>query len=602
MHRENPIKEKVDRSVFTDREDVFARLRQWLGWVENHVGTSVGLIGHRRVGKTAILYRLYNDLFWQQGMIIPFYFAMERKPIWIKDLAVNYFTTFAKQYIAFRLQIPELVEQEVTLEDLQPYLGALGNEVMTQEIERFPRAGETTSPALLFGRAIDFPSTLAVRHRQRVVVIFDEFQYMDEYVCTDAETKNPVPRYSGAFSSVCEYLDAPMLVAGSQVSLTELRTLNGGLRGRFDKWRLGPLTLEDGTELALRLARYHDLDLTAKAAYEISRLTGGHPFYIHCLVCSNAPDKRLTDPDSLEAVLDYELKRGKIWAFWNEHFGDHAGLLGDRDVLAVLFAVLHWEETASPEEKEDWDGIFYPRIAAEVGLTEEETLSILYRLRDADLIEESSSWGFFHGLSDPLLGQCLRLRHGASVLSARRRELEAQATQHFREQIAVLESTVASLRGQLRDLLGRDAELAVQRMMRQGFRGQTVDGSRFFHRMDRIALPRFTRVGADYVVTAGGEEYQLDNVGTPERPEREATWVTEQKNWEKRVGVPAARKFARAAEAYRTERGLKQVVAWLYGRAGFTTAARTFLEAEGILYSDREQLLDLAEELGLVGV
>jgi restriction endonuclease Mrr len=99
-----------------------------------------------------------------------------------------------------------------------------------------------------------------------------------------------------------------------------------------------------------------------------------------------------------------------------------------------------------------------------------------------------------------------------------------------------------------------------------------------------------------------GEEYQLDNVGTPERGESEATWVTEQKNREKRVGIPEARKFAWAVEAYRAERGLKRVVGWLYGRAGFTPAARAFLEAEGILYSDREALLDLAEELGLVGV
>jgi hypothetical protein len=68
------------------------------------------------------------------------------------------------------------------------------------------------------------------------------------------------------------------------------------------------------------------------------------------------------------------------------------------------------------------------------------------------------------------------------------------------------------------------------------------------------------------------------------------------------VGVAAARKFAWAVEAYRAERGLKRVVAWLYGRAGFTAAARTFLERAGILYSDQDQLLDLAEELGLVGV
>jgi hypothetical protein len=138
--------------------------------------------------------------------------------------------------------------------------------------------------------------------------------------------------------------------------------------------------------------------------------------------------------------------------------------------------------------------------------------------------------------------------------------------------------------------------------MKQGFRGQTVDGGRFFHQEGPITLPKFQQVKGDYVVTGGREEYQLDNVGTPERPRREAVWVTEQKNWEERVGLPAARKFARAVAAYQAERRLKRAVAWLYGRSGFTPAARAFLEGEGILCSDREALLDLAEALGLVGI
>jgi hypothetical protein len=237
-----------------------------------------------------------------------------------------------------------------------------------------------------------------------------------------------------------------------------------------------------------------------------------------------------------------------------------------------------------------------------VGLAEEETHAILHRLRDADLIEEARAWGFFHGLRDPLLAQCLRLRYGTAVLPMQEHELEAQATQQLREQVADLERTVSSLRGHLREVLGRVGELAVQRVMKQGFRGQTVDGGRFFHREGPITLPGFRQVKGDYVVTGGREEYQLDNVGTPERPRREAVWVTEQKNWEERVGLPAARKFARAVAAYQAERRLKRAVAWLYGRSGFTPAARAFLEGEGILYSDREALLDLAEALGLVGV
>jgi hypothetical protein len=424
---------------------------------------------------------------------------------------------------------------------------------------------------------------------------------MDEYVCTDAEAKNPVPRYSGAFSSVCEYLDAPMLVAGSQVSLMEHRTLNG-LRGRFSVWRLDPLSIDDGTELALRLARYHDLDITAKSAYEISRLAGGHPFYITHLVCSPAPEKDLRNPDSLATVAEYEVKRGEIRRFWNEHFEEHAGLLASLEVKQLLFALLKWEEETPQEEKDKRGGASYKDLAAVAGLEPDVARELLRRLRDADLIEEGANAIRFRGLLDPMMEQSLRLCYGEEAFEVPQDQLEAEATQHFRERIAELEGTVASQQGHLRELLGRVAELSVQRVMRQGFRGQTVDGGRFFNGAGPMALPPLARVKADYVVTEGGKAYQLDNVGTPERKNVDAVWVTEQKNWEKRVGLPEARKFARAVEAYRAERGLKRTVAWLYGRAGFTPAARAFLEGERILYSDREQLLDLAEELGLVGV
>jgi len=346
-----------------------------------------------------------------------------------------------------------------------------------------------------------------------------------------------------------------MLVAGSQVALTEYRTLNSGLRGRFGVWRLGPLSLDDGAELALRLARRHDLAITAKSAYEVSRLAGGHPFYIDCLVRSPAPGKDLRPPEGLAAVAEYEVKQGEIYRFWQEHFEEQAGLLAQPKIKPLLFALLEWEAKTSEEEKKEWGGASYKELAAEVGLEPEETWQLLRRLRDADLLEQGGSAMRFRGLPDPLMEQCLRLNYGDEVWEVSKAQLEAEATQHFRTQIAALERTVASLRGHLRELLGRVAEVAVQRVMKQGFRDQTVAGAAFFHRDEPIPLPRFRQMKADHVVTAGGEEYQLDNVGLPERPERHATWVTEQKNWDQRVGLYAARKFSRAVAAYQAGRG-----------------------------------------------
>jgi len=170
MRRENPLVEKVEREVFTDREDILARLQEWLRQVENHVGRSRGLIGHRRVGKTALLVRLYNDLFWQQGMLIPFYFAMEKKRIWLKQLAADYFSAFARQYVAFRLQEPMIVRKELPLEKLDPYLPRLGEDFMVEEIRYSPRACEQQSDHTLFHHAIHLPTAVAATLHQRVIV------------------------------------------------------------------------------------------------------------------------------------------------------------------------------------------------------------------------------------------------------------------------------------------------------------------------------------------------------------------------------------------------------------------------------------------------
>jgi hypothetical protein len=392
-----------------------------------------------------------------------------------------------------------------------------------------------------------------------------------------------------------------MLVAGSQVTLTAQQTLNGGLAGRFGKTRIGPLTPEAGMELALRLARHYDLPLTARLAYEVSRLAGGHPYYIERALLSAAPDKDLTTPEGLAAVFDYEVREGRIRAFWSEHFEDTLEALGGEEARRLLFYVLQWERETPAEEQRQWGGCEAARAAESLGLEPEVAYALLRKLARADVLIEDPAHGLFHSFRDEILERCLRLEYEWQIRGLAQERMRALVQEELQQQVAELEQEVRSLRGRLNETLGREAEVTVQRLMKQGFRNQQIGGP-IFHVAGKVRLPEFLWVKPDRVVGNGLEEYQLDNVGMPVRPDRDPVWITEQKNWAKPVSLADVRKFARTVAVYCRDRNIAKSVAWLYGRSGFTAAAHKFMEQEGILYSDLDNLLVLAEKLGLLGL
>ncbi|HID27142.1 MAG TPA: hypothetical protein EYP22_04850, partial [Methanosarcinales archaeon] len=65
------IPEEVDRREFTNRDDIINRLYEWALGIEDLRSKSLLFVSPRRYGKTAILTRLYNKLFWEQDKVAP---------------------------------------------------------------------------------------------------------------------------------------------------------------------------------------------------------------------------------------------------------------------------------------------------------------------------------------------------------------------------------------------------------------------------------------------------------------------------------------------------------------------------------------------------
>ncbi|MFQ5616574.1 MAG: hypothetical protein ACE5GO_08965, partial [Anaerolineales bacterium] len=99
-----PIFQSVPTDEFTDREEIIGTLLRRAALTPRDMTISTGMIGQRRLGKTAVLEQTYNRLFWEQEAVVPIYFTFEAKPTTSTEFAQIYFTNFLKQYVAFRLK------------------------------------------------------------------------------------------------------------------------------------------------------------------------------------------------------------------------------------------------------------------------------------------------------------------------------------------------------------------------------------------------------------------------------------------------------------------------------------------------------------------
>ena len=104
----------VPDEVFTDREEFLDYFYQASLKAATRRTKSMVLMGQRRMGKTEILRRVVNRLFTDQDptdplSVVPVYYSFEDKEIDPSTFAISYLENFARHYVGFYLQHPEII-------------------------------------------------------------------------------------------------------------------------------------------------------------------------------------------------------------------------------------------------------------------------------------------------------------------------------------------------------------------------------------------------------------------------------------------------------------------------------------------------------------
>ncbi|HLP60694.1 MAG TPA: hypothetical protein VK186_17760, partial [Candidatus Deferrimicrobium sp.] len=100
---EYALKERIGKpDLFTGRNEEMSYFLKWINDIKDEKSQSTAILARRKMGKTAILERLFNITFFKNDGVIPFYYEIKETKMWIGDFCQDFFLTLIYQYIAFK--------------------------------------------------------------------------------------------------------------------------------------------------------------------------------------------------------------------------------------------------------------------------------------------------------------------------------------------------------------------------------------------------------------------------------------------------------------------------------------------------------------------
>ena len=447
-----PLAEKIgDPDLLVGREEEFRHFQKWLDRIPKRLSKSRVILSRRKSGKTVFIQRIFNNLWSENGAVIPFFFDVADTPIWYPNLAIDYYCAFASQYISFLERDENLVSKRLSLENIRKYgkTNAIGEFVDDVDflLQNKVLGG---SHDLMWKLACSAPHRFADFYKKRFLVIIDEFQNFTQYVYRDENCSGkPIEALAGSFHSLSESKLAPMLVTGSYVGWLLMVISKYLEAGRLSQIRFFPyLTEEEGLQAVYQYADRYQEPITNETAVQINHLCMSDPFFISCVIQNEQSNQDLTTSSGVIDRVNYEIsdRRSEMSGTWNEYLQLTLKRVNDKHAKNILLHLSkHADRYWTPHELKE-----KLHLPLEINDIQEKLLI----LSEADMIERGVADIDFRGLQDGTLNLILRNRYEKEIKESKPPNLK----QEFQEQIKALTTKNKKLRGQLNHLSGKMAE------------------------------------------------------------------------------------------------------------------------------------------------
>jgi len=572
--------------LFVDREEYLSNLK----WIAGQAGRSMKhnlcIFGRWRAGKTLLLLKLYDELFAEQGKVIPIFYTFPEGERQATQFSDDFVRVFAQQYLAFRLNQPSLLQRRLELPELAALAREAGEEWLADRVATHQRLTHPVDLRTRIRSATDLPMNMAATHPWRFVVMLDEFQRAMEH--EDPEGRPWDLR--GFFQVPMEWWGVNWIITGSALKILEERILTDPLNGRFDACEIGELRVGDAQELARRVATYEGATIPDASVAYLAEHAQKWPFYTFAMartaaqqVCQDGR-KEITLDDVARAAA-YEVTQGEVFRQLDLRFKERFVRRPDQDFgrrLLYRFAQAPQAEYHSEE------------LAAELDLPHEQVVELIDVLALSDLIKVNYRLGhrYLISIPDEVLRQFLRMQHERFVAQANLPALTRTELERLRQEISDLQRINGLL-------MESHLKMLMYTWSRADAARRTVPGAWFGREEEAWVLPKFEHVEDTVFKEPGHPVYQLDAFAPYFDRTDLVGWAVESKFWSEPVGKPQIEKLVAALPAIRTASKVARVVGWYFSARGFTAPARKYAREQGVLLSDLEQVNALLAHFGL---
>ncbi len=571
--------------LFTGRKADLAYFLGWISGIEERKSKSTALLARRKMGKTALMERLFNITFHKNGGVIPFYYEIKERDIWVVDFCVDFCLTFVYQYLAFKTRKPAYLRifEKGNLEKAAQAAEKEGFDDLVRLISGVRAAIRDGFVDLLWETVRDAPKTIAYAQNEFIVQMIDEFQFLNAMVYWDQGKQNRAKNLAGGYLSTAESKVAPLLVSGSWVGWL-MNELNLMLPARFKYRYLENMPEEEAVELVFKYSQFFEVPVTEETAYVIARHSEGSPFYMSAVIRSECPGKDLRSVDGLIRVLEFETldDRGEIKSTWMEYLTNAFPRINERNAKhIVLYLCKHRDREVTRKELME---------ELKPGITEGELEERLDALVRADIIKRGKTNYDYQGVPDNIFDKVFR--------GVYQKEIESfdvgDITREYGEAFTELKKQYDALRGKYNYRMGYFAEYVILDQLKYRARGKNeILKSITRYLPEDFGFCKYSRVWKYHGSPEHAEEFSVDIYARSASP-GDYSIIGEVKSRETRkFSKTEAIAFEKKFAAIEKTENLDRAIGFIYSRAGFTKEAEQYCKKQGIACSEDEKWLEI---------
>lgn len=389
--------------LFTGRNKELEYFLKWISDIKGKKSKSTAILARRKMGKSALMERLFNITYSRNDGVIPFYFEIKETDMWILDFSQSFFLTFIYQYMAFKARKPEYLEPE-NKSDFGKAIAIAkkeGLDYLIGFIESAEHAVAHEKIDILWEIARDTPKTIAAKQKEFIVQLIDEFQFLNSMIYRDKECHILSHKLAGSYLSTAESKIAPLLVSGSWVGWLR-NLLMEMLPSRFKHKSLSNMEKDDSLEMVYKYSQYFDVPVTEETAYLIAQIAEGSPFYISSIMRSEYEGKDLTSTEGLLKTLAFETldDHGEIKFTWMEYIASALPRINDRNGKnIVLYLCKHRDREVTRKELLD---------ELKLDMSDSELEAKLKALVKSDIIAQGQTNFDYCGVRDNIFDKVFR--------------------------------------------------------------------------------------------------------------------------------------------------------------------------------------------------